>query len=100
KRFLQYYLLCGLGAAALQMGVSYAESQATVAELEATGATLHDVKRMVAASHISPDEANLVLNEVVERHPGSAQALQDMFWDYAGVMVGASGAVFGILIAF
>ncbi len=64
KRFLQYYLLCGLGAAALQMGVSYAESQATVAELEATGATLHDVKRMVAASHISPDEANLVLNEV------------------------------------
>ena len=38
KRFLNYYLLCGLGAAALQMGVSYMETQGTVTALELTGA--------------------------------------------------------------
>lgn len=100
KRFLNYYLLCGLGAAALQMGVSYMETRATVQALEATGATLGDVKRMVEASHVSMDEANAVMSQVMQQHPGSQNALTAMFWDYSGVMVGASGAIFGILLAF
>lgn len=100
KRFLNYYLLCGLGAAALQMSVSYAETQRTVAELEAVGVTTDEVKEIVAASHISADEANHVMNGIVAQHEGSEDAVRAMFWDYAGVMVGASGAIFGILIAF
>ena len=100
KRFLNYYLLCGLGAAALQMGVSYWEIQPSVAELQATGASLTDVRQMVEASHVSMDEANAVMNQVVRAHPGSGDALQAMFWDYSSVMIGASGAIFGILLAF
>ncbi|MBS1546954.1 MAG: rhomboid family intramembrane serine protease [Bacteroidetes bacterium] len=100
KRFLNYYLLCGLGAAALQMGVSYYETQATVAAVQATGATVGDVQRMVEASHISMDDANMVLNDIAQQHPGSEAAVQALFWDYNGVMIGASGAIFGILIAF
>lgn len=100
KRFLNYYLLCGLGAAALQMSVSYAETQTTVADLEEYGVSTAEVKRMVEASHISVDEADAVLHGIVEQHPGSRNAVNAMFWDYAGVMVGASGAIFGILIAF
>jgi rhomboid-like protein len=100
KRFLNYYLLCGLGAAALQMGVSYYETQATVAAVQATGATVGDVQRMVEASHISMDDANMVLSDIVQRHPGSQAAVEALFWDYNGVMIGASGAIFGILIAF
>lgn len=100
KRFLNYYLLCGLGAAALQMGVSYYETQATVAAVEASGATVDAVQRMVEASHISMAEANRVLNDIVRQHPGSEAAVQALFWDYSGVMIGASGAIFGILIAF
>jgi rhomboid-like protein len=100
KRFLNYYLLCGLGAAALQMGVSYYETQATVAAVQATGATVGDVQRMVEASHVSIDDANMVLNDIVRQHPGSEDAVQALFWNYNGVMIGASGAIFGILIAF
>ena len=100
KRFLKYYLLCGLGAAALQMSVSYAETQVAVAELHEYGVGTDEVKSMVVASHISTDEANRVLNDIVDKHPGSSQAVKAMFWNYAGVMVGASGAIFGILIAF
>jgi len=100
KRFLNYYLLCGLGAAALQMAVSYGETQVTVAELQEMGITTEEVKRMVVASHISMDDANAIMHEIVRRNPGSEAAVMAMFWDYAGVMVGASGAIFGILIAF
>lgn len=100
KRFLNYYLLCGLGAAALQMSVSYVETQNTVADLEAAGATTGDVRRMVQASHISMDDANAVMTDIVQQHPGSGPAVEAMFWDYSGVMIGASGAIFGILIAF
>ncbi|MBZ0205964.1 MAG: rhomboid family intramembrane serine protease [Flavobacteriales bacterium] len=100
KRFLNYYLMCGLGAAALQMSVSYVETQATVAQLRDLGVSTFDVKRMVEASHISMAEANAVLNGIVQQHPGSDAVVKAMFWDYAGVMVGASGAIFGILIAF
>ncbi|HRQ85711.1 MAG TPA: rhomboid family intramembrane serine protease [Flavobacteriales bacterium] len=100
KRFLNYYLLCGLGAAALQMSVSYAETRSQAAELEAVGVTTAEVKEIVAASHISPDEADQVMNRIIREHPGSGAQVQAMFWNYAGVMVGASGAIFGILIAF
>lgn len=100
KRFLKYYLLCGLGAAALQMSVSYAEMQPSIQRLQESGVTLDEVKSIVAASHISTDEANRTLNAIVREHPGSSQAVNNMFWKYAGVMVGASGAIFGILVAF
>ena len=100
KRFLNYYLLCGLGAAALQLGVSFAETQPTMAELQALGVSTEQVKNVVVASHISPDEANLALNQIEAEHPGSLDVVQSLFWHYAGVMVGASGAIFGILIAF
>lgn len=100
KRFFNYYMLCGLGAAALQLGVSWWETRPLTAQLEATGATLEDVSRMVEASHISMDEANAVMNGVVQAHPGSGPALEAKFWDWSGVMVGASGAIFGVLLAF
>lgn len=100
KRFLNYYLLCGLGAAALQMSVSYAETQVAVAELQSMGVTTEEVKSMVAASHISMDEANRMMDDIVRQNPGSGAVVKTMFWNYAGVMVGASGAIFGLLIAF
>lgn len=100
KRFLNYYLLCGLGAAALQMAVSNVGVNDHVQDLAAVGVHADAVKEMVTASHISMDEANAVMSRIVQEHPGSEPAVQAMFWEYAGVMVGASGAIFGILLAF
>lgn len=100
KRFLNYYLLCGLGAAALQMGVSYVGTQDLVAQVQSFGISVADVRHMVEASHASMDQANAVMNDVVAQHPGSDTAVKALFWDYAGVMIGASGAIFGILLAF
>jgi len=100
KRFINYYLLCGLGAAALQMAVSYNGTSALVKNVEAAGVQAAEVKQMVIASHISPDAANVAMGNITAQHPGSDTAVEALFWDYNSVMIGASGAIFGILIAF
>jgi rhomboid-like protein len=100
RRFINYYLLCGLGAAALQMAVSNTGTNGKVRNVEAAGVQAGEVKQMVVASHISLDQANAVMNNITEQHPGSGPAVEALFWDYNGVMIGASGAIFGILIAF
>ncbi len=73
KRFLNFYLLTGLGALALQMIV-----QATEVYL-LTGSITID-----PATYVSDD----------------AEALRTLSGIYFGTMVGASGAIFGLLIAF
>ncbi|MEO8733322.1 MAG: rhomboid family intramembrane serine protease [Flavobacteriales bacterium] len=100
KRFINYYLLCGLGAAALQMAVSYNGTREMVQNVEVAGVQAAEVKQMVVASHISLDQANAVMSNITAQHPGSGPAVEALFWDYNGVMIGASGAIFGILIAF
>ncbi len=87
RRFLIYYLITGFGAAILHLGVNYVEVLGLRNELVAAG--------------LSPAE----LRQYVESPPHSVRA------DIAGTLasyirkfliptVGASGAVFGILLAF
>ncbi len=87
RRFLIYYLITGFGAAILHLGVNYIELFSLRSELLAAG--------------LSPAE----LRQYVESPPHSVRA------DIAGTLasyirkfliptVGASGAVFGILLAF
>jgi membrane associated rhomboid family serine protease len=76
KRFLNFYLICGLGALALQMAVQAYEVY------QITG-------QFVDIENIAGLTKNL--------KPGQIQTLSGI---YGGPMVGASGAIFGILVAF
>lgn len=73
KRFLNFYLITGLGALALQMAVQAFE-----------------VYQIAGSIHIDTDTFS-------STNPQHLKKLQEI---YFGPMVGASGAIFGLLVAF
>ncbi len=85
KRFLQYYIITGLGAACLHLGIQYFEVQTLKQSLSA--ATIHEVLI---------NGANIVKQGMMYSDPGAAAYTAALFFP----TVGASGAVFGLLLAF
>lgn len=84
KRFLNYYLICGLGALVLQYGVQAIEVY------QITGTVFaHDLLNI-----------DLYSNRVSSNIPIPQSDFNKLVSIYATPMVGASGAVFGILLAF
>jgi len=84
KRFLNYYLICALGALVLQYGVQAIEVQQIV------GSPL-------ASSYLKFDTLG---NRVSTDLTISQDNFDTLVAIYATPMVGASGAIFGILLAF
>jgi membrane associated rhomboid family serine protease len=86
QRFLVYYLVCGLGAALIYMGWQWFQIKDFLAML--TSAELEQVREMVLTNDLRGIEEAMV--------PG----MTDVGAAWWIPMVGASGAIFGILIAF
>jgi len=80
QKFLFFYISCGLGAALLQMLVYYSQVQ-----------NLHEVMDL---NNLSLSDPQLILNYMSESDLGNAITAL-----YAR-MVGASGAIYGVLVAF
>lgn len=100
QRFLIYYLATGMGAVALHTGVHFLEVQTIKEELIAYGVQPADVKPIAAIAPYDLDEANALLNELVLRTGAPETAIIPVFQNYISIMLGASGAVFGVLLAF
>lgn len=109
KRFLQYYLITGIGAGVLFMGVDYFEKSAMKQEVDSfmMAPDPHDFEIMVS-EHF--ERAYYNLSTFIERYKENpddnrfereAKAYsQDLYAAYLNIpMLGASGAVFGILLA-
>lgn len=112
RKFLFFYFSCGLGAAALQLGITHLEIQ--------------DMLAQASSLHLSPELEHTVLNLVLDdgqfikgsvfeenlipvleeagRLPKLNQAGFDALFQAAihaqTPMVGASGAIYGLLVAF
>lgn len=87
KRFVNFYLITGLGAVALQMGVQAYE--------------VHQI----TGSFINPQiDLQLVQNQYIQGNINvqglSSAQQQTLLGIYGSPMVGASGAIFGLLVAF
>jgi membrane associated rhomboid family serine protease len=76
KRFLAFYFICGIGAIALQMIVQAYEVHAITGHL------------------------NIAAPELESSYLAYGDQAQKLYDIYHGDMVGASGAIFGLLIAF
>ncbi|SFS60002.1 rhomboid family intramembrane serine protease [Sphingobacterium wenxiniae] len=84
KRFLNFYLICGIGALVLQYGVQAAE--------------VYNIAGTIRASeYINFDMLN---NRVSSNLPISQQDFNTLASIYATPLVGASGAIYGLLLAF
>ncbi len=88
KRFLTYYLITGLGAAILYLGVNYIEMQVVKSELLTAGYSASDLRTFLNSGQYQ------IL-------PGTSESLlRSYLMKYYIPVVGASGAVFGILLGF
>lgn len=88
-RFLIFYFLCGLGAGLIQTGINGYEFNQLYERLVAAGLTPASIDTIVATGR-----------GAIPADPALEAALVELYRIYNGWMVGASGAVYGVLVAF
>lgn len=88
-RFFLFYFLCGIGAALIQLGVSWQQYRSLYEHLTAGGLTPSVIDAMLASGRGELPANPTLRNELFE-----------LYRIYAGSMVGASGAIYGLLVAF
>lgn len=96
KRFTIFYFVCGIGAFLLFNVVNYFEVRSLFNSLLAQGTdlrTLYHVSKLNTSGGFvtDPNSVNLV---------GNMTQIKDLFQHLVTPMVGASGAVFGVLVGF
>jgi membrane associated rhomboid family serine protease len=90
KKFLFFYISCGLGAALLNSAVNYYFFQDGLNTLIANGFTKTEILQVLNEGKIIIKWQELL----------SVSELQNFISAYVGTVVGASGAIYGLLIAF
>lgn len=89
RRFLVFFLLCGVGAALVHNGVNAYHYSVLQERLVAQGLTPDVIRSLLAAGHGSiPPGAEI------------KATLVELYRIYAVPMIGASGGIYGILVAF
>ena len=89
KKFIFFYISAGLGAALLQIGYYYVTYLPVEADLIVSGLSKEQILQMLTTNETVGNISNAQLSQ-----------LQKLFPVYNSVMVGASGAIMGILVAF
>lgn len=90
KKFVFFYISCGLGAALLHTGVNYYFFENGINTLVANGFQKVEILKLISEGRYNPGWLESL----------SASDLQGLFDAYNGNVVGASGAIYGLLVAF
>jgi membrane associated rhomboid family serine protease len=112
KKFLFFYISCGLGAAFLQMGINYLELQYIlkgVTDLNLSSEALHQILNVNFSdgnyyrSELFGKEIQPILESTGKLNLLNEQSFTALFnaaRNCQTAMVGASGAIYGLLVAF
>lgn len=108
KKFLFFYISCGLGAALLHSGINYFEYHTVLDSLSNLKFSEADLNVLMNANYKSLfDSNNQMIAGNVKNILDKANCNQDQFntlmeayMTYKSTAVGASGAVYGLLVAF
>jgi len=87
RRFVIFYFACGIGAALIYTAINYYQFDHVYSLLRATGLQSFDIQSMIDRGVYPPD----VL---------SAEQAGQLIGIYKSPMVGASGAIYGVLVAY
>jgi len=90
RKFLIFYFLCGIGAGLIYAGVNWAEFTSIYNRLAGAGMTPPVIESILSTGRYSG----------VQSDPATHAALLDLYRLHTTPMVGASGAIYGILVAF
>jgi len=90
KKFLFFYFSAGLGAAGLQLLVYHLEIQSVFSLLNSNGLSFQSFKEILSSGSYN----TAILQHVDE------ESLTSAYSAYNSSLIGASGAIYGILVAF
>ena len=88
-RFLLFYFLCGVGAGLIQTGINWQEFHGLQARLVAAGLEPSAISALLATG-----------GGELPADPAVKAVLIELYGIYARPMLGASGAIYGLLVAF
>ncbi|MDG2499485.1 MAG: rhomboid family intramembrane serine protease [Flavobacteriaceae bacterium] len=108
RKFLFLYIFSGLGAVALTFLVYYVKIYPILSELETLGFSFDFIKEVIKSNFLSDnlfqeEELKSVLSNYgysMKLNADSFRMLFDLIVSSNGSMVGASGAIMGVLVAF
>ena len=90
KKFLFFYISCGLGAALINFAVNYYFYQDGLNILESSGLNKAEILQVLSEGKINSGWQEIL----------SVSQYQRFTEAYFGTVVGASGAIYGLLVAF
>jgi len=90
KKFLFFYISCGLGAALLHTGVNYYFFHSGLNDLIEAGFKSEDIYRLLNSGQIDTRWTEVLGQSGIDNFAGA----------FATPVVGASGAIYGLLVAF
>ena len=90
NKFLFFYLSTGLGAAALQLGINYFQISTVAGQLVEAGYSATALTETLQSGQYNTTWSNVI----------SQAELSQLLTSFNMSMVGASGALYGILVAF
>lgn len=108
KKFLFFYVSCGLGAALLHTGVNYFEIHSLLSEVASLNLSTSEIHLLLNADYstLFDDKGQMMageINTILERVHCTQQQFNTIVQASMvskGTVVGASGAIYGLLVAF